>query len=376
MKFDILKTSEKSRARRGRLHLKHGTVETPVFMPVGTKGTVKTLSSENLMEMGCEILLGNTYHLMLRPGTEVLHAAGGLHPFMNWPRCILTDSGGFQIFSLETLRKLSDEGVSFSSHIDGAKLFMGPKECMDIQAAIGSDIRMVLDVCPPLPSDEKTILQAMERSTKWALECQQWKQDDGSALFAIVQGGVSKILRQQHLEQLLPGNFDAYAVGGLSVGEPKEEMVAIGEFMGGILPKDKPHYLMGVGTPEDLVTQVGFGMDLFDCVMPTRNGRNGTAFTSQGTVHIRNAKHRMDFSALDPDCACVACKHYTKAYLRHLFTVQEVLGIHLLSYHNIYFYLNLMKQIREAIEANTFETKAKQWLLDWKAPGGDPCPNI
>ncbi len=365
MKFEILKTSQQSRARRGRLHLKHGIVETPVFMPVGTRGTVKTLSSENLMEMGCEILLGNTYHLMLRPGTEVLHKSGGLHHFMNWPRCLLTDSGGFQIFSLETLRKLTDEGVYFSSHIDGAKLFMGPKECMQIQAAIGSDIRMVLDECPSLPSDENKILKAMERSTRWAFECKEQKPDDGSALFAIVQGGLSKFLRKQHLEQLLPGNFDAYAIGGLSVGEPKEDLLSIGEFMGGILPKDKPHYLMGVGTPEDLIAQVSFGMDMFDCVMPTRNGRNGTAFTSRGPLHIRNAKYRMDFSALDPNCACVTCRNYTKAYLRHLFTVHEVLGIHLLSYHNIYYYLNLMKQIREAIETDTFEFKARQLFLDW-----------
>jgi queuine tRNA-ribosyltransferase len=370
MKFELLKTSQQSRARRGRLHLKHGTVETPVFMPVGTRGTVKAIPSQDLIAMGCEILLGNTYHLMLRPGTEVLYASGGLRSFMHWPRCILTDSGGFQIFSLETLRTLSDEGVVFNSHIDGAKLFMDPKECMRIQAAIGSDIRMVLDECPSLPSDEKKILKAMERSTRWALECKKHKPDDGSALFAIVQGGVSEKLRAQHLEQLLPGNFDAYAIGGLSVGEPKEERFAIGEFMGSILPKDKPHYLMGVGTPEDLITQISFGMDMFDCVMPTRNGRNGTAFTSQGTLNIRNAQYRMDFSALDPNCICVACRHYSRAYLRHLFTVGEILGIYLLSHHNVYYYLNLMKQVREALETDTFEIKVKQWLSDWKGHRG------
>ncbi|MBN2144151.1 MAG: tRNA guanosine(34) transglycosylase Tgt [Candidatus Aureabacteria bacterium] len=366
MKFKVLNQSSRSKARTGELTLPHGKVKTPVFMPVGTRGTVKALSSEDLERIGCEIILANTYHLMLRPGADVLKETGGLHHFMNWSRCILTDSGGFQIFSLESLRKIGDEGVWFQSHIDGSRIFMGPRQCMEIQSAIGSDIKMVLDVCPPYPCEEKVLHQAIRRSTLWALECKKNKPDDGSLLFAIVQGGISRELRQQHFEQLRSGDFDAYAVGGLSVGEPKKEMLSVGEWMGQILPEEKPRYLMGVGTPEDLLRQISFGMDMFDCVMPTRNGRNGTAFTSKGKINIRNARYMKDISPLDEDCNCVACRNYSRAYLRHLFSVKEILGVHLLSFHNIYFYVNLMSQIRSSIAGDTFEEFMNSRLKLWK----------
>jgi queuine tRNA-ribosyltransferase len=366
MKFTVFKKSSSGNARLGEMKLPHGTVETPVFMPVGTRGTVKALSSEDLETIDASIILGNTYHLMLRPGSEVLLSAGGLNRFMNWKRPILTDSGGFQVFSLQTLRKVSEEGVWFQSHIDGRRIFMGPKECMEIQSAIGSDIRMVLDVCPPLPCEEKVLRSAMEKSTLWARECKKWKPDDGSALFAIVQGGTSREMRKEHFEQLRSGDFDAYAVGGLSVGEPKEEMESIGLLMGGLLPEDKPRYLMGVGTPEDLLNQVSFGMDMFDCVMPTRNGRNGTAFTSQGKVNIRNARYTRDMTPLDPLCSCVACRNYSRGYLRHLFSVKEILGVHLLSFHNVHFYVKLMSQIRSAIAADCFEQLKRNYLEQWK----------
>jgi queuine tRNA-ribosyltransferase len=367
MQFQVQKTLNGTGARLGRMELPHGDVETPVFMPVGTRGTVKTLSSEDLEAIGVPILLGNAYHLMLRPGVEVLQALGGLHSFMNWDRPILTDSGGFQVFSLKVLRKLTDEGVWFQSHIDGSRHFLGPKECMAIQAAIGSDIRMVLDECPPWPASLEALESAMERSRRWALDCKQFHPNDGSSLFAIVQGGTHLEMRSRHLEMLLPGDFDAYAVGGLSVGEPKELMEQTGRHMGQILPADKPRYLMGVGTPEDLLNQVHYGMDMFDCVMPTRNGRNGCAFTSQGRIAIRNAKHRMDEGPLDPECECKACASYSRAYLRHLFSVNEVLGIHLLSYHNIYFYIHLMRRVRESIKEGSFVAFREAQIQKWQA---------
>lgn len=365
MQFDLKKTSAKSRARAGELFLKHGTLKTPAFMPIGTRAAVKTMTSEDLHTIGCQIILGNTYHLMLRPGKEVLREVGGLHSFMNWNKPILTDSGGFQVFSLDTLRKVTDEGVWFSSHIDGRKFFMSPEECMDIQAAIGSDIRMVLDECPPWPCDDKRMIKAIERSIDWAVKCKEVKPDDGSCLFAIIQGGVSPEFRLRHLEAILKYDFDAYAIGGVSVGEPKEKMLLIGELMGRNLPEGKPRYMMGVGTPEDLLNQVSFGIDMFDCVIPTRNGRNGTAYTSRGLVHMRNAAHKNDLSPLDPECGCFVCRNYSRAYLRHLFSVKEVLSIHMLSYHNVYFYIRLMENVRAAILEDRFEVLKESLLAKW-----------
>jgi len=366
MQFKIEKFSSNSNARAGILTLPHGKVKTPQFMPVGTRGSVKALSSEDLESAGAEIILGNTYHLMLRPGMQVLKKVGGLNKFMNWEKPILTDSGGFQVFSLKNLRKLTDKGVFFSSHIDGSKCFLGPVECMNIQAAIGSDIRMVLDECPPWPCSERQMKEAMRRSTLWAVECKKHQPDDGSALFAIVQGGVYKDLRIEHFEQLNSYDFDAYAIGGVSVGEPNEEMLEIGKYMGEILPLNKPRYMMGIGTPHDLLNQISHGIDMFDCVMPTRNGRNGTAFTSQGRVNMRNIQYETDMSPIDKECKCYVCKNYTKAYIRHLLKVKEILGLHLMSYHNTFFYLNLMRLARNAILNDRFEIFKDIQFNNWK----------
>lgn len=365
MKFILHKTSSQNKARRGEFHLPHGIVQTPVFMPVGTRAAVKTLSSDDMLELNSEIILANTYHLMLRPGKEVLEKVGGLHRFMNWNRPILTDSGGFQVFSLHSLRKMTDDGVLFASHIDGLKYFMGPKECMDMQEAIGSDIRMVLDECPPWPCEDKVLLKSMDRSTAWAFRCREHMPLQDSALFCIVQGGINPEFRLKHLNDLKGGDFDGFAIGGVSVGEPKEEMLKIGKLMGENLPGDKPRYMMGVGTPEDLVNQIAFGIDMFDCVIPTRNGRNATAYTSHGLVHMRNASHRTDMSPLDPECDCFVCKNYTRAYIRHLFSVKEFLSVHFMSYHNVYYYLRLMEQIRKAIEEDRFEEFRQTLFSGW-----------
>lgn len=366
MKFNLIKTVEHSHARRAEIVLPHGKVQTPVFMPIGTRAAVKTLSSDDLMNMNSEIILSNTYHLMLKPGTDVLKQIGGLHKFMNWHRPILTDSGGFQVFSLKTLRKLNDDGVVFKSHIDGTTYFLGPKECMEIQNIIGSDIKMVLDECPPWPCDKDKMKRSMERSTKWAKECKKHKAIDETGLFGIIQGGIYEDLRMQHLTELKEINFDGYAVGGVSVGEPSSLMYKIGDLMGKNLPHDKPRYMMGVGTPKDLLMQVSYGFDMFDCVIPTRNGRNGTAYTSMGKVHMRNEKHKFDTMPIDENCDCFVCKKYSRAYIRHLLNIKEYLGIHLLSYHNVYFYVNLMKEIRFAIENDNFEIFKENCLANWK----------
>jgi len=346
-------------ARRGRLTFERGTIETPAFMPVGTYGTVKGMTPEELEGLGAEIILGNTFHLMLRPGTDVIEAHGSLHRFMHWQRPILTDSGGFQVFSLGDLRKITEQGVAFRSPIDGSKVFMGPEESIDVQRKLGSDIVMVFDECTPYPATEDEARSSMELSLRWAARSKQSHGDSSSALFGIVQGGVYEHLRQASLEGLMAIGFDGYAIGGLSVGEPPEDRWRILEFLSGRMPADHPHYLMGVGTPEDIVEAVQRGIDMFDCVMPTRNARNGHLFTHTGVVRIRNAVHKNDDGPLDTHCACYTCKNYSRAYLRHLLKCNEILGARLNTIHNLYYYQSLMRGLRQAIEEQQLDEFVK-----------------
>ena len=351
MQFKVLSTS--GYARRGELSFSRGKVQTPAFMPVGTNGTVKALEVENLEETGSEIILGNTYHLMLRPGDELVKQFGGLHKFSNWDKPILTDSGGFQVWSLGDLAKITEEGISFQSPYDGNKCFMSPEDSMRIQANLGSDIVMVLDECTPYPAEYEQAKASMELSLRWAKRSREAHQSD-SALFGIVQGGMHEDLREQSLDGLLDIGFDGIALGGLSVGEPKVEKTKILNFLAPNLPTSKPHYLMGVGKPEDIVEAVFFGIDMFDCVLPTRNARNGQLFTSYGVLNIRNAPSKTSDNPIDPECNCKVCKNYSQGYLNHLDKTNEMLGSILNSFHNIYYYQNLMQQIRTAIETDTF----------------------
>lgn len=354
MKFERLATD--GRARRGRLTFARGSVETPAFMPVGTYGTVKAMTPEELRGLGTEIVLGNTFHLMLRPGTEVIARHGDLHDFMHWDGPILTDSGGFQIFSLGALRKLREEGCTFRSPVDGSKIFLGPEESMTVQRALGSDIVMVLDECTPYPATEREARTSMELSLRWARRSHEAHGDSPAALFGIVQGGMYPALRRESLAGLTDIGFDGYALGGLSVGEPKAEREQIlGEFVPE-LPEDRPRYLMGVGTPEDIVEAVRHGVDMFDCVMPTRNARNGHLFTRTGVVRIRNSRYRGDTGPIDPHCGCYTCQNYSLAYLRHLHRCNEILGARLCTIHNLYHYQALMRGLREAIAAGTLES--------------------
>lgn len=357
MKFDIFQKD--GLARRGRLTFPRGSVETPAFMPVGTYGTVKAMTPEELLDLGAEIILGNTFHLMLRPGTEVIRRHGDLHGFIHWQRPILTDSGGFQVYSLGEMRKISEAGVSFRSPIDGAKVFLGPEESMRVQRDLGSDIVMIFDECTPYPASEVEARASMELSLRWAERSRQAHGDNPAALFGIVQGGMFETLRGASLEGLTAIGFDGYAVGGLSVGEPPEERWRVLDFLSHELPADKPHYLMGVGTPEDIVESVRRGIDMFDCVMPTRNARNGHLFTHEGVVRIRHAIHRHDESPLDPHCDCYTCRNYSRAYLRHLDRCKEILGARLNTIHNLHYYQKLMRDIREAIEAGRLEDFSK-----------------
>jgi len=343
------------KARRGRLTFERGTVETPAFMPVGTYGTVKAMTPEELEGMGAEIILGNTFHLMLRPGTKIIKAHGDLHDFTHWQRPILTDSGGFQVFSLGKMRKITEQGVHFRSPVNGSKIFMGPEESMQVQRELGSDIVMIFDECTPYPATEQETEDSMQLSLRWAQRSKEAHGDNPSALFAIVQGGVFEHLRETSLEGLKDIGFDGYAVGGLSVGEPVEDRWRVLEYLSTRLPKDKPHYLMGVGTPEDIVDAVGQGIDMFDCVMPTRNARNGHLFTHQGVVRIKNAVHADDTGPLDPQCGCYTCQNYSRSYLRHLSRCNEILGARLNTIHNLYYYQELMRNIRASIEAGQFE---------------------
>lgn len=347
-------------ARTGWFETDHGVVETPVFMPVGTRAAIKALRSKDVEELGARIILGNTYHLFLRPGVETLRNAGGLHRFMNWTPAILTDSGGFQVFSLQELAKLSEDGVEFQSHIDGSRHRFTPENVVDAQRAIGSDIMMVLDECPPAMSSYEYHRDSMERSMRWARRAREhhdrtpFLYGHRQALFGIVQGGTHDDLRWQSAEALVEIGFDGYAIGGLAVGEATETMYQVVERVTPLLPADQPRYLMGVGTPQNLLECIARGVDMFDCVMPTRNARNGTAFTSAGKVNLRNAMHRDDSGPIDPECGCETCRNYSRAYIRHLFNVDEITGLVLATIHNVGFYLKLMERAREAIRAGDY----------------------
>ena len=347
MKFTVHATD--GAARRGTLELAHGTVETPVFMPVGTSGTVKAMGPRELEEIGASIVLGNTFHLWLRPGLDVIRAHGDLHRFMGWKRPILTDSGGFQVFSLGAMRKMSEEGVAFQSPINGDRMFLTPEESMAIQRTLDSDIVMVFDECTGYPATHELAGESMRLSLRWAARSKAAHAGNPNALFGIVQGGMYEDLRDESLEGLVRIGFDGYAVGGVSVGEPKEDMARIVAHTAPRLPADRPRYLMGVGTPEDIVEAVAAGIDMFDCVLPTRNARNGWLFTQRGDVKIKNARHRDDTGPLDPECACYTCRNFTRAYLHHLHRANEILGARLNTLHNLHYYLELMAGLREAI---------------------------
>lgn len=352
LNFEIKKIDPRTGARLGVLHLPHGDVETPVFMPVGTQATVKAMTPDELKDMiNSHIILSNTYHLFLRPGHELIKEAGGLHKFMNWDRNILTDSGGFQVFSLGPLRKISEEGVEFRSHIDGSKQFISPEKSMEIQEALGSDIMMAFDECAPYGASYDYVKKSMERTTRWAKRCKDYHTTtDKQALFGIVQGGFYKDLRDKSLEDLVKLDFPGYAVGGISVGEPKEEFLDILRYITPKLPENKPRYLMGVGTPDYLIEAALAGIDMCDCVLPTRMARNGSALTHRGQVNLLNACHTKAFETLDDECDCYCCKNYTRAYLHHLFKTKEILGARLLSIHNLRFLVKLMEDVRDAIK--------------------------
>ncbi len=350
IRFELIKTCSQTGARLGRLHTPHGIIETPIFMPVGTQATVKAMTPEELKEMEAQIILSNTYHLYLRPGHDLVKEAGGLHKFMNWDRPILTDSGGFQVFSLGDLRKITEEGVTFQSHLDGSKHFLSPEKVIEIETALGADIIMAFDECAPYPAEHDYVKKSLERTTRWAARCKQAHTNtENQALFGIVQGGMFKDLREQSAAELVALDFPGYSIGGLSVGEPKELMYEVLDYTTPLLPKDKPRYLMGVGSPDALIEGVIRGIDMFDCVLPTRIARNGTAMTSEGKVVIKNAKYTRDFTPLDPNCECYCCKNYTRAYLRHLYKADEILSSRLMSTHNLHFLIHLMKEVRQAI---------------------------
>ena len=360
--------SSECAARRGALTTLHGTIETPVFMPVGTQATVKAMTPENLVEVGAQIILGNTYHLFIRPGHELIRSFGGLHRFMHWDRPILTDSGGFQIFSLQDLAKITEEGAAFRSHLDGVRLFLSPEDAIRVQEALGADIMMALDTCIPYPADRDEATRATALTHRWARRCRGAQSDTGQLLFGIVQGGMYPDLRLAAMEQLIEIGFDGYALGGLSVGEPKELMVEMLAATADRLPADQARYLMGVGTPEDLVEGVFHGLDMFDCVMPTRNARNGMLFTSQGRVVIKNACFQHDQRPLDESCGCYTCRHYSRAYLRHLFQSREILAYQLNSIHNLHYYCTLMANMRDAIQADRFLAFRRQFYAQRTDP--------
>lgn len=357
-----LKNTE-NKARRGEVSTAHGLIQTPAFMPVGTAATVKAIKSRDIKDSGAEIILGNTYHLMLRPTAELIERLGGLHKFMNWDGPILTDSGGFQVMSLSKIRKISDEGVEFSSHLDGTKYFVTPERSIEIQHKLGADITMIFDECVQFPATHEQALDAMNRSLLWAQRSRDaFQKRDGYGIFGIVQGSTFKDLREISAKKLIEIGFDGYAIGGLAVGEGQKEMFDVLDYVPDFLPQDKPRYLMGVGKPSDIVGAVLRGVDMFDCVIPTRSGRTGQAFTRDGVINIRNAKHREDEKPLDEKCGCYACKNHSRAYLSHLVKSNEMLGAMLLSEHNIFYYQDLMKEIRARIEDKTFSDFAREFL--------------
>ena len=353
--FTVIKKDPHSSARLGRLKTAHGEVQTPCFMPVGTQGTVKAMLPRDLGEMGCQMLLGNTYHLFLRPGHELIRQLGGLHRFMGWERPILTDSGGFQVFSLAKTREISEEGVRFQSHLDGSSRLLTPETAVAIQEALGSDIAMVLDECIPHDAGREYVRTSTERTIRWAERCLRARSKPDQLMFGIVQGGLFEYLRRSCAEALSRMAFDGFAVGGLGVGEGETQLNAIGSFTAALMPEERPRYLMGVGRPQDIVHAVRAGYDLFDCVIPTRNARNGTLFTSQGKINIKRAEYAADPRSLDESCACYCCRHFSRAYLRHLYMANEILSSQLNSLHNLYFYHRLMDKCREAIAAGRAE---------------------
>jgi len=353
LSFNLLKTSDQ--ARRGQLEFPRGSIQTPAFMPVGTYGTVKAVKPEEVKELGAEIILGNTFHLMLRPGTEIIKAHGDLHDFMNWDKPILTDSGGFQVFSLAKMRKITEEGVHFQSPVNGSKVFLSPEVSMQVQKDLGSDIVMIFDECTPHPATEEQARESMQLSLRWAKRSKDAHEGNPSALFGIVQGGMYNELRTESAEGLIDIGFDGYAIGGLSVGESADERHQVLDHTTPLLPKDAPRYLMGVGKPEDIVEAVKRGVDMFDCVMPTRNARNGYIFTHSGIVKIRNKKYQKDTRPIDENCGCYTCRHYSRSYLRHLDKCHEILGAELNTIHNLYYYQELMKGIRQALDEDRFD---------------------
>ena len=355
--FELLHVCKQTGARRGRLHTPHGVIETPIFMPVGTQASVKTMSPDELEDCGAQIILSNTYHLHVRPGEDLIQRAGGLHRFMNWDRPILTDSGGFQVFSLASLRKVEERGVEFRSHLDGSRMFIGPEESIAIQQALGSDIMMQFDECSPYPCNYDRAKGAMHRTLRWLDRCMKAKTSENQALFGIVQGAFYSDLRIECAKEMARLDLPGFGIGGLSVGEPKEVMYDMLEKMMPYMPENKPRYLMGVGSPDCLIEGVLRGVDMFDCVLATRVARNGTVFMHDGRLVVRNAKYAEDFTPLDPDCDCYACRNFTRGYIRHLFKAGEILALRLNSIHNIYFLTHMMTEIREAIEADA--------LLDW-----------
>lgn len=362
LKFELLKTDDRTSARRGRITTKHGTIETPVFMPVGTQATVKAMKPEDVEKTGAEIILGNTYHLLLRPGEDIVKAAGGLHKFMNWKKSILTDSGGFQVFSLGKFRKITEEGVKFKSYIDGSYHFMSPESSIAVQNALGSDIMMAFDECVSYPSEKKYVEQSLQRTTRWLKRCiEAHDNNENQALFGIMQGGMYQDLRKISAEQIVEFDLPGYAIGGLSVGEPKDVFMEVLSGCSEYLPHNKPRYLMGVGTPDYLFEGVECGIDMFDCVLPTRLARHGVAMTSHGNINIKNAEHTASFEPLDSECDCYACRNYSRAYIRHLFKSDEILSSMLLSEHNIHFLTRMMANIRKSIENNRFSEYKKEF---------------
>ena len=369
MSFQLLKTDPKSRARLGRLTTRHGCVETPVFMPVGTQGSVKAMSPEELKSVDAQIILGNTYHLFLRPGLDVIKHFGGLHRFMGWDYPLLTDSGGFQVFSLSKLRKIGEDGVHFSSHIDGSPCFLNPEITMEIQTILGSDIAMAFDECLPYPCEWGDAATSLERTLRWAKRCRNWITDQPAdrrpLLFGIAQGGTYPDLREKSARSLVAMDFEGYAVGGVSVGEPELEMMLAIESSEPYLPTDKPRYAMGLGTPAQMVEMIARGIDMFDCVLPTRLARNGTAFTQFGTMNLKNNPYRLDKRPIEEGCACSTCRTFTRGYIRHLIKAGEILGLRLITTHNLHFYLNLMRQIRIAIENQTFGEFRQRFVANY-----------
>ncbi len=391
--FELLATDRHSKARRGRLTSAHGEIDTPAFMPVGTQGSVKGVSPRELRELHAQIVLGNTYHLFVRPGLHVIKHFGGVHNFMNWNGPILTDSGGYQIFSLAKLRKITEEGVEFQNHIDGARAFISPEIAMEIQLLLGSDIAMALDECVPYPCEYDYAAQSAEMTTRWAKRCKEWKEENAerptsnaqrpieesinyqpstmnSLLFGIVQGGTFEDLRKQSAQAIVDLDFNGYAIGGVSVGEPENEMMRAVEWAEPLLPGNKPRYAMGLGTPPQLLELIARGMDMFDCVLPTRLARNGTAFTATGTINLKNAEFILDKNPIEENCMCDACHQFSRGYIRHLIKSEEILGLRLITLHNLHFYLNLMNQARAEIEKGTFDQFRKAFVAGYKTRDG------